>query len=98
MHLKPIAVLNMAKEQVLSGWTMLPVWELRQELKIVTIVGGGLTTVVMERIRLSAVFLVRNLYIVELAYRNTINSMHLAYIYIYKAKLENNIIHYNLQL
>lgn len=61
MHLKPIAVLTMAKGQDLSGWTMLHVWDLRHELKIVTIVSGGLTTAVMERIRLSAVFLVRNL-------------------------------------
>lgn len=60
LRLNPIVVHDMAKDQVLSGWTMLTVWDLRHELRIVPMVGGVLTTVVMERIYLSAVSRVRN--------------------------------------
>lgn len=68
LPLNPIAVPNMAKDLVLSGWTMLTVLELKQELKIATILTGQFITVTMERMFLSAAFLVKifnNLFILE---------------------------------
>lgn len=68
MPLNPTAVQNMAKDLVLSGWTMLTVLELKQELKIATILTGQFITVTMERMFLSAVFLVKifnNLFILK---------------------------------
>lgn len=60
LSLNHIVVHDMAKDQVLSGWTMLTVWDLRHELRIVPMVDGVLTTVVMKRIYPSAVSRVRN--------------------------------------
>lgn len=68
LPLNPTAVQNMAKDLVLSGWTMLTVLELKQELKIATILTGQFITVTMERMFLSAVFLVKifnNLFILK---------------------------------
>lgn len=49
-RLKPIAVQEMEEEQVRSGWTMLTVMVLKQELKSVTITTGDRTIVVIMRI------------------------------------------------
>lgn len=51
----------MVRDQVLSGWTTSNVWDLKQELKIVTTMVGELTVVAMKRICLSAAFLVKRL-------------------------------------
>lgn len=56
---KPIAVLILARGQMLYGWTMLIAMDLRHELRIVPTGAGELTTVVIERIYPLAVFLVR---------------------------------------
>lgn len=59
---KPTAVLYTVKVQVQYGWTMLIVWDPKQGLRIVTMVVGGLTTVVMKRIYQSAALQVRNIF------------------------------------
>lgn len=61
--LKPTAAPNMVMGQVQSGLTTLSVRDPRQELKIVTTVGGGLITVIMEKIYQSAAFLVRSVFL-----------------------------------
>lgn len=49
-HLKRIAVPEMDKDQVKSGWTMLTVVVLNQELRSVDITAGDHTIVVIMRI------------------------------------------------
>lgn len=65
MHLKPIVVQEMDKDQVVSGWTMFDVLDLKQELKSVTITDGGCTIVAIPKINQSNAYrpLVRKFYL-----------------------------------
>lgn len=72
MHLKPIVVQDMDKDQVVSGWTMFDVLDLKQELKSVAITDGGCTIVAIPKIyQLNAYRqLVRKFYLQDLSQSN----------------------------
>lgn len=62
LPLRHIAVLNLARDQDQSGWTISNVRDLRLELKIVTIMDGEYIVVIMMMIYLLAAFQVRNIF------------------------------------